>query len=86
MVRSAMIYSTSSLVGSSTTSGGALVGTFLSGSVWSNRSQLTHMEYGVSFHRAGRLSLVYRLPLLSASIQGLLSSSFRPGQAFRLLK
>nr|GEZ77080.1 hypothetical protein [Tanacetum cinerariifolium] len=32
-------------VGSSTTSGGALVGTFLSGSVWSNRSQLTHMEY-----------------------------------------
>lgn len=38
-------------------SGGALVGTFLSGSVWSNRSQLTHMEYGVSFHRADRLSL-----------------------------
>jgi hypothetical protein len=57
MVRSAMIYSISSLVGSSTTSGGALVGTFLSGSVWSNRSQLTHMEYGVSFHRARRLSL-----------------------------
>ncbi|GJW59509.1 hypothetical protein Tco_0108844 [Tanacetum coccineum] len=37
----------SSLVGSSTTSGVALVGTFLSGSVWSNRSQLTHMGYGV---------------------------------------
>ncbi|GJR75011.1 hypothetical protein Tco_1277313 [Tanacetum coccineum] len=34
--------------GSSTTSGGALVGTFLSGSVWSNRSQLTHMEYGAA--------------------------------------
>ncbi|GJR35747.1 hypothetical protein Tco_1211431 [Tanacetum coccineum] len=36
------------LAGSSTTSGGALVGTFLSGSVWSNRSQLTHMEYGAA--------------------------------------
>lgn len=46
-----------SRLGSSTTSGGALVGTFLSGAVWSNRSQLTYMEYGVSFHRAGRLSL-----------------------------
>lgn len=45
MVWSAMIYSTSSLVGLSTTSGGALVGTFLSGSVWSNRSQLTHMAW-----------------------------------------
>ena len=40
MVRSAMIYSISSLVGSSTTSGGAHVGAFLSGSVWSNRSHL----------------------------------------------
>ncbi|GJZ31955.1 hypothetical protein Tco_0577002, partial [Tanacetum coccineum] len=35
---------------SSTTSGGALMGTFLSGSVWSNQSQLTHMEY--RFNRA----------------------------------
>jgi len=46
-----------SSLGSSTTSGGALVGTFLSGSVWSNRSQLTYMEYRVSFHFSGRLSL-----------------------------
>ncbi|KAJ4971059.1 hypothetical protein NE237_004158 [Protea cynaroides] len=56
-VNSSLEFFTNIIRGPSTTSGGALVGTFLSGSVWSNRSQLTHMEYGVSFHRAGRLSL-----------------------------
>lgn len=81
-----MIYSTSSLVGSSTTSGGALVGTFLSGSVWSNRNQLTHMEYGVSLNRAGRLSLQATFPIRFSTRSSLLSSSFRPGQACGLLK
>ncbi|GJX55174.1 NADH dehydrogenase [ubiquinone] iron-sulfur protein 2 [Tanacetum coccineum] len=37
-----------SLVGSSITSGDALIGTFLFGLVWSNRSQQTHMEYGAA--------------------------------------
>lgn len=32
----------------------------------------------MSFHRAGRLSLVYRLPLLSAFLQGLLSDRAKP--------
>ncbi|KAK1408043.1 hypothetical protein QVD17_39673 [Tagetes erecta] len=44
-------YSILSLVGSSTISGGSLVGMFLSGSVWSNRSQLARKEYRTGFLR-----------------------------------